>query len=70
MGQGIHEHIHPIGETDILYPAHRIVKGQTANPPGEDAPIREIIHNPDVFIYIDSFGSSPGDHGVVGGRGR
>jgi ribosomal protein S18 acetylase RimI-like enzyme len=34
-------------------------------PPGVEAPPREIIYNPDVFIYIDGFGSKPGDCGVV-----
>ncbi len=34
-------------------------------PPGMDAPPREIIHHPDVFIYIDGFGGKPGDCGVV-----
>ena len=34
-------------------------------PPGSEAPPREIINEPDVFIYIDGFGSKPGDCGVV-----
>jgi len=34
-------------------------------PPGEAPPPREIIFEPDVFIYIDQFGSLPDDHGLV-----
>jgi hypothetical protein len=34
-------------------------------PPGTDAPPREAIYNPDVYLYIDGFGSKPGDCGVV-----
>ena len=34
-------------------------------PPGTDPPPREIIYNPDGFIYIDGFGDKPGDCGVV-----
>ena len=34
-------------------------------PPGETPPPREIIFEPDVFIYIDGFGSKYGDCGVV-----
>lgn len=34
-------------------------------PPGVEAPPRDIIHHPDVFIYIDGFGSKSGDMGVV-----
>ena len=34
-------------------------------PPGTQPPPREIIFNPDVFIYIDGFGDKPGDCGVV-----
>ena len=34
-------------------------------PPDMEAPPRDSIHHPDVFIYIDGFGSRPGDMGVV-----
>ena len=34
-------------------------------PPGAEAPPREIIHQPKVFLYIDGFGEKPGDCGVV-----
>ncbi len=34
-------------------------------PAGTETPPRGIIYNPDVFIYIDRFGSKPGDCGVV-----
>jgi len=34
-------------------------------PSGAEAPNRNIIYNPDVFIYIDGFGCRPGDIGVV-----
>ncbi len=34
-------------------------------PPGMEAPPRDIIHHPDVFVYIDGFGSKIGDMGVV-----
>lgn len=34
-------------------------------PEGESLPPRSIINNPDIFIYIDSFGDKPGDLGVV-----
>jgi len=34
-------------------------------PPGAKPPPREIVHNPDVFIYIDGFGNKPGDCGVI-----
>lgn len=34
-------------------------------PPGADAPPREIIYHPEVFIYIDGFGGKPDDCGVV-----
>lgn len=37
--------------------------------PGEEAPPREIIFEPEIFIYIDGFGSQPGDHGVVAEQG-
>ena len=34
-------------------------------PQGANLPERDIIYNPDVFIYIDGFGSKHGDCGVV-----
>ena len=34
-------------------------------PPGVEAPPRDTIHHPDVFIYIDGFGSKSGDMGVM-----
>ena len=34
-------------------------------PPGETLPPREIIYEPNVYIYIDGFGSKHGDIGVV-----
>jgi ribosomal protein S18 acetylase RimI-like enzyme len=34
-------------------------------PPGTEAPPRDVIYNPDVFLYVDGFGSKPGDCGVV-----
>ena len=34
-------------------------------PPNTSPPARDIIFNPDVFIYIDDFGCRHGDHGVV-----
>jgi ribosomal protein S18 acetylase RimI-like enzyme len=34
-------------------------------PPGTEAPPRNVIYNPNVFLYIDGFGSKPGDCGVV-----
>jgi ribosomal protein S18 acetylase RimI-like enzyme len=34
-------------------------------PPGVELPLREIIFEPEIFIYIDGFGSKNGDFGVV-----
>jgi ribosomal protein S18 acetylase RimI-like enzyme len=34
-------------------------------PPGAEAPPRDVIYNPDIFLYIDGFGSKPGDCGAV-----
>jgi ribosomal protein S18 acetylase RimI-like enzyme len=34
-------------------------------PTGTEAPLRDVIYNPDVYLYIDGFGSKPGDCGVV-----
>jgi len=34
-------------------------------PEGKEAPARDIIYDPNVFIYIKDFGSLPGDMGVV-----
>jgi GNAT superfamily N-acetyltransferase len=34
-------------------------------PPGEEPPPRDIINNPDVFIYIKDFDSQEGDCGMV-----
>ena len=34
-------------------------------PPGVEPPPRDIIHHPDVFVYIDGFGDKRGDCGVV-----
>ena len=34
-------------------------------PPGTMPPPRDIIFEPDVFVYIDGFGEKPGDCGVV-----
>jgi ribosomal protein S18 acetylase RimI-like enzyme len=34
-------------------------------PPGTEQPSRDIIKQPDVFIYIDGFGNKPGDIGVI-----
>ena len=34
-------------------------------PPGMEAPPRDSIHHPAVFIYIDGFGDKQGDMGVV-----
>ena len=48
---------YPLSE-DFLYNAIFL-------PPGTEPPPREIIFEPDVFIYIDSFGDKPGDLGVV-----
>jgi len=33
--------------------------------PGEEAPPREIIYEPEIFVYIDGFGNNTGDHGVA-----
>ena len=33
--------------------------------PGEEMPPREIIFEPEIFIYVDGFGGQPGDHGVI-----
>jgi len=40
-------------------------------PPGIEPPTREVIYDPAVYIYIDNFGSFPGDCGFlaeIGGR--
>ena len=34
-------------------------------PAGVEAPPREIIHDPQIFVYIKDFGTQPGDLGVV-----
>jgi ribosomal protein S18 acetylase RimI-like enzyme len=34
-------------------------------PPGTEKPPRDIINHPDIFVYIDGFGSKPGDCGAV-----
>jgi ribosomal protein S18 acetylase RimI-like enzyme len=34
-------------------------------PPGEKPPPRDIIKDPNVFIYIDGFGNKRGDYGVI-----
>ena len=34
-------------------------------PDGEELPSREIINDPEIFIYIKDFGTQPGDLGVV-----
>jgi len=34
-------------------------------PPGEELPPREVIFDPEIYIYVDGFGSKPGDCGVV-----
>ena len=34
-------------------------------PPGEELPLREVIFDPEIYIYVDGFGSKPGDCGVV-----
>ena len=38
-------------------------------PPGAQAPERDVIHHPDIFKYIDQFGSLPEDCGVVAQAG-
>lgn len=34
-------------------------------PPGEEAPPREIIEHPAVYVYIDGYGEKRGDCGVI-----
>jgi len=34
-------------------------------PPGADSLPREVIFQPEIFIYIDGFGDNPGDCGVI-----
>ena len=34
-------------------------------PPGEEWPPREVIFDPEIYIYVDRFGGKPGDCGVV-----
>lgn len=34
-------------------------------PPGEEPPPRGVIFDPEIYIYIDAFGSKPGDCGVI-----
>ncbi|MCL2224245.1 MAG: GNAT family N-acetyltransferase [Defluviitaleaceae bacterium] len=34
-------------------------------PSGEELPPREVIFDPEIYIYVDGFGSKTGDHGVV-----
>jgi len=34
-------------------------------PPGEEPPQRNVIFDPEIYIYVDGFGSKPGDCGVV-----
>jgi len=34
-------------------------------PPGEEPPPRKVIFDPEIYIYVDKFGSKPGDCGVV-----
>jgi len=43
---------------DFLYNAIYI-------PPGEEWPSREVIYQPEIYIYIDDFGNKQGDIGVV-----
>jgi len=37
-------------------------------PPGEEMPPREVIFDPEIYIYVDDFGSKPGDCGVIAER--
>ena len=53
----ISEHEYPFLE-DFLYNAIYI-------PPGEEWPPREVIFDPEIYIYISGFGSKHGDIGVV-----
>lgn len=39
-------------------------------PPGEELPPRKVIFDPEIYIYVDGFGSKPGDFGVVAERNR
>ena len=39
-------------------------------PEGMEPPPRSIIENPEIFIYIDDFGTKPGDIGVVATQNR
>lgn len=34
-------------------------------PPGMPAPLKTIVQNPDLAVYIDGFGTHPGDEGVL-----
>jgi ribosomal protein S18 acetylase RimI-like enzyme len=34
-------------------------------PPGEELPPREVIFDPEIYIYVDGFGEKQGDCGVV-----
>jgi len=34
-------------------------------PPGEELPPRDVIFDPEIYIYVDGFGSKLGDCGVV-----
>jgi len=34
-------------------------------PPGEEPPPREVIFDPEIYIYVDGFGDKPGDCGIV-----
>ena len=37
--------------------------------PGEEMPSREIIFEPEIFIYVDGFSNQSGDHGVIAEQG-
>jgi len=34
-------------------------------PPDEEPPPKEVIFDPEIYIYVDGFGNKPGDCGVV-----
>ncbi|MCL2202537.1 MAG: GNAT family N-acetyltransferase [Defluviitaleaceae bacterium] len=37
-------------------------------PPGDEMPPREVIFDPEIYIYVDGFGGKAGDCGVVAER--
>ena len=57
-------HIRPIKESD--YPLlEDFVYTAIHTAPGDDLPPRNVIFEPEIYMYVEEFGTKPGDCGVV-----